>query len=495
VRFDPALMKGLPYPLSAWAIVDESYSVLLSNETWKMYNGLDFDEEFMKKTAEQKASHAELFLSASRSPRRLFVKCVGDVADAAKTPLSLQLDKARSEKVVSNRGRFKGRPVNWKSWRQFNAKADPKNRKNVYDDLVKKTPAVRPFISSMFRKSWQIHERYGTTPLRLYLERERITSSDLKETVRKLGSAVRKPFIEALEEYSKKVKGAPAEYYDDFYYFRGRIFRPLDKIFAKFDPVKMPLNQLERLGFDTRKINVDVEDRPKKTPTAIAFFVQIPKDARVLVKPISPYTDMEASYHEFGHAMHCISIDPDLPLWDRESLSHGVAEIFSTFLESLVENERYLRKKFGLSEEQAREIRSRRRFMELFFVAFYAANSLMKIIFQEKKLSMDEASELYAKLYKEFVGFDIPGEYWQLHHVMPDYDLYSPSYLIAAVRKSELIRKLERQLGDEWWDSQKTGDYLRQIMAPGGKIDVDQFSRLDTSPFLKPLIAGQWVPA
>jgi len=307
--------------------------------------------------------------------------------------------------------------------------------------------------------------------------------------VQKLGSAVRKPFREALDHFAMEIKKAPAEYYDDFYYFRGRVFRPLDKIFSKFDPAEMPVRQLRRLGFDTRKIHVDIEDRPKKTPSAVAFFVQIPNDARVLVKPISPYTDMEASYHEFGHAMHCISVDADLPLWDRESLSHGVAEIFSTFLESLVENPRYLRKKFGLSEEQVRQVVERRRFMELFFVAFYAANSLMKISFQDKMLTMDQASELYAKLYKEYVGFEIPGEYWQLHHVMPDYDLYSPSYLIAAVRKSELIRKLETRLGEDWWDSPKSGDYLCKIMSPGANIDLDEFSRLDTGPFLKPLIS------
>jgi hypothetical protein len=379
--------------------------------------------------------------------------------------------------------------VNWKSWRQFNARADAKSRKQVYDELVRKTPIIRPLIRAMFEKSWAVHRKYGTTPLSSYLESERITLPELKELVQKLGSAVRKPFREALDHFAMEIKKAPAEYYDDFYYFRGRIFRPLDKIFSKFDPAEMPVRQLRRFGFDTRKIHVDVEDRPKKTPSAVAFFVQIPNDARVLVKPISPYTDMEASYHEFGHAMHCVSVDGGLPLWDRESLSHGVAEVFSTFLESLVEDPRYLRKKFGLSEEQVRQVVERRRFMELFFVAFYAANSLMKISFQEKMLTMDQASELYAKLYKEYVGFDIPGEYWQLHHVMPDYDLYSPSYLIAAVRKSELIKKLETRLGEDWWDSPKSGDYLRKIMSPGANIDLDEFSRLDTGPFLKPLIS------
>src|SRR5438093_11544603 len=99
-------MQGLPYPLSSWAIVDESFSILSGHENWKMYNGLEFDEEVMKNIAEQKARHAELFLSASRRPRRLFVNCVSDVYESNKTPLSLELDKARAAKVVSRTQRF-----------------------------------------------------------------------------------------------------------------------------------------------------------------------------------------------------------------------------------------------------------------------------------------------------------------------------------------------------------------------------------------------------
>src|SRR5438445_12636620 len=134
-------MKALPYPLSAWAIVDESYSILYGHENWKMYNGLEFDENFMKNVAEQKAIHAELFLSSSRRPRRLFLKCVGDVSESKKTPTTLELDKARTEKDVSTKGRFHGQPVNWKSRRQFNERAEAMRRNHVYDDLETKTSA------------------------------------------------------------------------------------------------------------------------------------------------------------------------------------------------------------------------------------------------------------------------------------------------------------------------------------------------------------------
>ena len=187
-------MEPLPFPLSAWAIVDESYSVLYANEKWRMYAGLKFDKEFMKSVADQKVSHAQLYLSHSRSPHRLFLKCVSDAADARKTDLTLKLDKAREEKIFSKKGRVHRRPVTWKTWRQFNAVADSKRRKQVYDDLVRKVPSITPIIRGMFQRSWSLHKRYGTSPLKVYLESERIGLDELKGLIQKLGSTVRKPF-------------------------------------------------------------------------------------------------------------------------------------------------------------------------------------------------------------------------------------------------------------------------------------------------------------
>jgi len=49
--------------------------------------------------------------------------------------------------------------------------------------------------------------------------------------------------------------------------------------------------------------------------------------------------------------------------------------------------------------------------MELFFVTFYAANSLMKIEYWMENLSIDQACDLYSRLIKEYTGFEVPGEY------------------------------------------------------------------------------------
>ncbi len=148
----------------------------------------------------------------------------------------------------------------------------------------------------------------------------------------------------------------------------------------------------------------------------------------------------------------------------------------------------FLTKQFKVSKEVAEEAVQRTRFMELYFLAFYAANSLMKIEFWEEGLSMEQANERYERYTEEFMGIRVPGKYWQLHHVMPDYDLYSPSYMIAAVRAAELDRKLENLFGANWWSDKRAGDYIRKTASDGASIKLSRFSKLDTRAYLKPLL-------
>jgi hypothetical protein len=166
----------------------------------------------------------------------------------------------------------------------------------------------------------------------------------------------------------------------------------------------------------------------------------------------------------------------------------GVAETFSIFLERLTKNRKYL-SSLGIKNNRIlEEIDERNSFMDLFFVTFYTANSLMKTKFWREKLSMEKASDVYARLIKEYTGFEIPGEYWMLHHILPDAIMYVPSYLMAAVRAVELDHHLQYNFGDKWWMQVETGKYIREILQPGAAINLSRFSRLDSNLFMNELI-------
>ena len=474
--------------LQQWCHLDERIYVAEMDERYKQHAGLLYSERVIEQLAEMRSISAKTFLGSFSKPRELFLSSLENIADSSTKKLELKLYNLRNQKIVSSRHRFAGTPVNWSTWRQFNStQKDPAKRKQVFDEFISKTRHISPIVKARFdqiRKMYSEHSHKKVSPLDAYLENEKVSRSRLIDFVKSMGKQARKPFQEALASISKKVLGREAEYYDDFYFFRNRVYADLEKEFAGVNPPEQVKRTLATMKFSQSTIHFDTENRKNKYPSPICFFVQVPSDVRVLYKSESPYFDLQGCYHEMGHAVHASSISPQAEYWDRYGFSMGVAEIFSIFLERLTKNRKYL-SLFGVRDERILdEIEARNNFMELFFVTFYTANSLMKAEFWRKKLSMEKASDLYAKLIKEYTGLEMPGEYWLLHHILPDAIMYVPSYLLAAVRAAELDQHLRDRFGDEWWTRTEAGSHIREIMEPGAKIDLSRFSRLDNSLFM-----------
>lgn len=479
--------------LQQWCEIDERIYIADSDERYKQYAGLSHSERAIEQLAEMKNLNAKIFLDSFSKPRELYLAALENIADSSTKKLELRLYKMRNQKIISSHQRFGKSAVNWSTWRQFNnLEKDSLKRKQVFDEFISKSRHIAPVIKKRFDMMAQIYNEHShkkMDPLDGYLENEKISYSQLIAFVKSMGRQAKKPFQEALASMSKKVLGRDAEYYDDFYFFRNRVYADLEKNFAAIDPPQQVSRTLEAMQFNLSRINFDTENRKDKYPSPICFFVQVPLDIRVLYKSESPYFDLQGCFHEMGHAIHASSISRNLEYWNRYGFSMGVAEIFSIFLERLTKNRRYLS---SLGIEDARvldEIEERNKFMELFFVTFYTANALMKAEFWRKRLPMQKASDLYAKLIKEYTGFEIPGEYWMLHHIMPDAIMYVPSYLLAAVRAAELDMELRARFGKEWWTQTASGKYIREIMEPGAKIELSEFSKLDSSIFMKEIMA------
>jgi hypothetical protein len=477
--------------LKQWCQLDEQIYIAEMDERYNQHAGLFYRERMIERLAEMRAISAETFVNFFSQPRELFLSSLENIADSSTKKLELKLYNLRNEKIISSRYRFARAPVNWSTWRQFNSiEKDPKRRKHVFDEFISKTRYISPVIKERFDQMDRIYRKYSDnklTPLDGYLENEKISYSHLGDFVKSLGRQARKPFQEALYSISKKVLGRKAEYYDDFYFFRNRVYTDLDKEFVGVNPTEQVRRTLATMRFDLSSIHIDTEQRKNKYPSPICFFVQVPNDIRVLYKSESPYFDLQGCYHEMGHAVHASSISAEAEYWNRYSFSMGIAEIFSIFLERLTKNRKYLSSLGIKNNHVLEEIEARNNFMDLFFVTFYTANSLMKAKFWHEKLSIEKASDVYARLMKEYTGFEIPGEYWMLHHILPDAIMYVPSYLIAAVRAVELDRHLQDRFGEKWWTQVETGKYIREIIQPGAAINLSEFSRLDSRLFMNKL--------
>jgi hypothetical protein len=479
--------------LKQWCQLDEQIYIAEMDERYKQHAGVSYSERMIERLAEMRNISAETFVNFFLQPRELFLSSLENIADSSTKKLELKLYNLRNDKIISSHYRFARAPVNWSTWRQFNSiEKNPKKRKHVFDEFISKTRYISPVIKERFDQMDRIYRQYSDnklSPLDGYLENEKISYSHLGDLVKSMGRQARKPFQEALQAISKKVLGREAEYYDDFYFFRNRVYADLEKEFVGVNPIEQVRRTLATMQFDLSSIHIDTEQRKNKYPSPICFFVQVPNDIRVLYKSESPYFDLQGCYHEMGHAAHASSISSKAEYWNRYSFSMGIAEIFSIFLERLTKNRKYL-SSLGIKKNThiLEEIEARNNFMDLFFVTFYTANSLMKAEFWHKKLSIEKASDVYARLIKEYTGFETPGEYWMLHHILPDAIMYVPSYLIAAVRAVELDHHLQDRFGENWWTQVETGKYIREIIQPGAAINLTRFSRLDSSLFMNELI-------
>jgi hypothetical protein len=481
--------------LKEWCEIDEILYSAETNEQYLQFAGYDYDKKNIENLSKMKFLISEIFVRSFSKPRILFLSSIENISESRTKTLELKLHDLRGTKIKSRYFKFNGKQLNWNNWRQFNScENDNNKRKIVFDEFIKKTKYISPVINLRFKRIREIYSNFSDkinensrktfNPLDGYLISEKITFSELRGLVSELGQRARARFQTELNCGSKLI-GKDPEYYDDFYFFRNRIFSGIEKYFLKINPVATVKKTLRSIGFDFSKIHFDTNDRPNKYPSPICFFVKVPSDIRVLYKNESPYLNLQSCYHETGHAIHASSINPDLNYWEKYKFSMGIAEMFSILIERLTKNPLYL-KDIGITNDKVLcELVSKNNFMELFFVVFYTANSLMKMEFWNRNLTIYETSRLYEKLIKKYMGLEVPGEYWMLHHILPESIMYVPSYMLAAIRAAELERYLINRFGERWWNDPVAGKKVREIMSKGGTINLNEFSRLDQNTFMK----------
>jgi len=478
--------------VDAWMKEAESLETAKNLLYFKQLVGLKFDKKRLASLESKSKSHYTRYLRThgpeTDGPRGLFLMSVGSVGMAATYKQLLELYEARATKVVSREFKFGGAPVNWGSWRQFAASTDDSvARKSVFDDFVLKSSVLAPLVQKRFETYRALTAQFGTDPLSAYLEHEGVPYDRLMSMVQRLGELARAPFRESLSRYSSEIIGRPAEYYDDYYFFRNRVFRKYAaRLPTKEKPVGKVVKTMKLMGLDASKIVVDDADRKGKNTSAFCSGIKIPADVRISYRKANPFEDFSSVFHEFGHGIHFSSIDPRAAFSDRYGVANGVAEIFSIFFEGLMHERLFLTAELGLPEDVAHDILERYRFNSLYFATFYAANSTMKLRYWHDEPAFETLDELYSDLTERFLGIRYPGAYWKLHHVMPDYILYSPSYLIAAVRALELRNSLAARFGEAYWRERESGEAVLELMRPGQSLDLS-FSRLDEAAYVRSL--------
>jgi hypothetical protein len=273
-----------------------------------------------------------------------------------------------------------------------------------------------------------------------------------------------------------------------------RRLSPLERIYTKEQAVPVCMDTLARLGFDLENepnIKLDLDDRPQKSPRACVIPADPPKVVHLITRAQGGLHDYQAFLHEAGHALHYAGCDPSLPYTFRNiSRDHALTEIYSYIVEAISRQPGWHARYFELSDEEAAENADATIFMEALLFRRYAAKLQFELDFWGRFGEDGGTPDGYAERLTEATGMEYRREGY-----LADMDagFYSADYLRAWIRAAQVRAFLEREVGEEWWASNETGERLRELFREGTKPSSEEiagrigFDPLDTSPLLAEL--------
>jgi hypothetical protein len=276
-----------------------------------------------------------------------------------------------------------------------------------------------------------------------------------------------------------------------------RRLSPLESTYPKERSVDVCVETVRSLGFELEaipNIRLDLEDRPQKNPRACVIAADPPEIVHLITRAQGGLSDYQAFLHEAGHALHYAGCDPRLP-WTFRALSrdHALTEIYSYIVEAVTRQPGWHALHFGLSDAEAEENAEATRFLEAFLYRRYAAKLRYELGFWSAFPSeQGSSSRDYEPLLTAATGL----RYDSRRHLSDmDAGFYSADYLRAWIRSAQLSAYLRREVGDDWWRSEATGDILRGLFAEGTRPSTEDiagrlgYDPLDTGPLVSELNA------
>lgn len=261
------------------------------------------------------------------------------------------------------------------------------------------------------------------------------------------------------------------------------------KLFPDSDMVPRIRRVVSRMGFDPLaggRIELDVEERPKKSPRAFCAAIRVPEEVKLVLQPHGGLDDYVTFLHELGHALHFAHVDATLPVESRRLGDNAVTESYAftfdhlmllpEFLRDLVEIER--------AEDYLRFVALR----EIVIVRRYCAKFHYERSLHGQGLDPARAEE-YAERLQAATGARTAMEYW-LDDVDPHF--YCVRYLRAWMFAGALHQALRDRFDSDWFRNPRTGPFLADLWALGQSRPLEALARerlglerLDFEPLLE----------
>jgi len=262
-----------------------------------------------------------------------------------------------------------------------------------------------------------------------------------------------------------------AEKHDLAFFFRAKEF---DNYFKKEEAVETLKKTLANMGLRLEKqknIEVDVEERPKKSPRAFCSGIRVPDEVKLVIMPKGGHDDYAALFHEAGHAEHYGCVNPDLTVEYKRLGDNSITETFAFLLEYLLTDEKWLRQNTPLKE--ASGYLDFLYLYKLHFLRRYGA----KLSYELKLHTADTLKgmgEVYKETLEEVLKFKHPRNHYLTDH---DDGFYCAQYLRAWIFEEQLRATLKERFGEKWFNNKEAGTFLKSLWTDGQKYDVVELAQ------------------
>ncbi|MGH2972519.1 MAG: hypothetical protein ACRDLE_10430 [Gaiellaceae bacterium] len=228
---------------------------------------------------------------------------------------------------------------------------------------------------------------------------------------------------------------------------------------------------LADLGVDLRaqrNVELDLEDRPNKSPRAFCAPIEIPGRVVLVIKPAGGPEDWGALFHEAGHMEHYAHTSPSLTVAQKRLGDNAVTEGWAMLLEHLTIDAVWLERR--LDFPRPREYAGEGAVQLLWMLRRYCA----KLLYELELQSADDVAELrprYVELLSDALKVT-PSDTDYLADV--DQGFYCSEYLRAWAFEAQLRSHLRERYGNAWFTRRDAGSLLRELWNEGQKPTADE---------------------
>jgi hypothetical protein len=228
---------------------------------------------------------------------------------------------------------------------------------------------------------------------------------------------------------------------------------------------------LGALGIDLRRqpnVELDLEQRPKKSPRAFCAPIEVPGRVVLVIQPIGGPDDWRALFHEAGHTEHFANTSAALSVEERRLGDNAVTEGWAMLLEHLTDDPPWLQRR--LDVPRPREFAAESSTTTLYLVRRYCA----KLLYELELHAADDVRPLQSR-YVEILGDALkvaPSPTDWLADVDPGF--YVTEYLRAWAFEAQMHFYLRERYGNDWSSRREAGSLLHELWELGQQPTADE---------------------